>query len=108
MVLAMTPLTTAPLATHTPDGTEIQGERFEAIERLVVAPAAGVFEPTAAFAPGTQVNRGQVIGHLATGSERTPVVSPFAGRTGAPLAWAGERVISHQPVMWLSAGTPSP
>ena len=88
--------------------TDIQGERFEAIERLVVAPAAGVFEPVAALAPGSHVSQGQVVGHLASGTERTPVVSPFAGRTGEHLAWAGERLVSHQPVMWLRAGTPGP
>lgn len=102
----MTPLHTAPSALSI--SPELQGERFDAIERLVVAPSAGVFEPTAAFAPGSRVQQGQVIGHLSSGADRTPVVSPFAGRTGASLAWAGERVVTHQPVLWLSAGTPNP
>lgn len=85
--------------------TDVQGERFEAVERLVVAPVAGVFEPAAAFAPGSHVRQGQIVGHLGSGNDRTPVVSPFAGSTGAALAWAGERVMPHQPLMWLSAGT---
>lgn len=97
-----------PMGRVNTDIIDNEGERFEAVERLVIAPVAGIFEPAGSFAPGSHIRQGQIVGHLASGSDLTPVVSPFAGRTGAPLAWAGERVMSHQPVMWLSAGTPSP
>ena len=81
----------------------MQGEQFEAVERLVVAPSAGVFEPAPISSCGS-IEAGQIVGHLMSGSERTPVVSPFAGRRGATLAWNGERMVSRQPVMWLSVG----
>jgi len=82
---------------------DVEGERFAAVERLVVAPRGGVFQPAALSNPDS-IFAGQVIGHLTSGAERTPVVSPFAGRRGATLAWTGERLVTHQPVMWLSVG----
>lgn len=88
--------------------SEIQGEHFAARERLVIAPQSGIFEPAGAIRTGAPVSAGQVVGHLTNGRERTPVVSPFAGTTGASLALAGERLISHQPVMWLSLGSDAP
>ncbi len=83
-------------------GADVEGERFETTARLVVAPQGGVFEPAAELGRGHHIAAGQVVGHLTAGVERTPVISPFAGETGAPLAWAGERLIAHQPVMWMS------
>jgi predicted deacylase len=85
-----------------------QGERLEADTRLVVAPDAGVFEPALDLTSGRQIQAGQVIGHLHSGSQSVPVVSPFSGRSGDALAWQGERLTAHQPVMWLSldAGRP--
>ena len=88
--------------------SEIQGENFVARERLVIAPQPGVFEPAGGLRSGSPVAAGQIVGHLMNGVERTPVVSPFAGTTGAPLALAGERLVSHQPVMWLSLGSDAP
>jgi len=93
------PTSTRPTAL----GTDVEGERFEAAARLVLAPRAGVFEPVKLPASGL-ISAGQVVGHLGSGADRTPVVSPFAGRTGDALAWSGERLTSHQPVMWLSVG----
>lgn len=87
-------------------GINIQGECFEATERLVIAPRAGVFEPTGGLTFGSPITSGQIVGHLTCGVERTPVVSPFAGRAGAAMALAGERLTSYQPVMWLSSSTP--
>ncbi len=85
-----------------------EGERLEADTRLVIAPDAGVFEPAADMTAGRFIQAGQVIGHLRTGSQSVPVVSPFSGRSGDALAWRGERLTAHQPVMWLSleAGRP--
>ena len=101
---------TATISTSTPRlrRADVQGERFNAPARLVVAPTGGVFEPAADLRPGRQIQAGQVVGHLSTGTDRTPIVSPFAGRSGEALAWSGERLVSYQPVMWLSttAGAP--
>lgn len=79
-----------------------QGELLEADARLVVAPGTGVFQPASALAAGEPVRAGQVIGHVHSGVQSTPVVSPFSGQAGATLAWPGERLTTHQPVMWLS------
>ena len=87
-------------------GADVQGEQFETTTRLVIAPHAGVFEPATSLQTGSMIAAGQVVGHLTGGVERTPVISPFSGQTGAPLAWAGERLASHQPVMWLSVSAP--
>jgi len=79
---------------------------FQTPTRLVVAPHGGVFEPASNIGHGTKIAAGQVVGYLTTGANRTPVTSPFAGRSGEPLAWAGERLVPHQPVMWLSVDAP--
>ena len=86
----------------------LQGELFHAAERLVVAPTGGVFEPAMDLGRGRRIEVGQVVGHLRSGSTRTPIVSPFAGQSGEALAWSGERLVSHQPVMWLSTGIGAP
>ena len=104
---AMTTLTTSSLSASA-RRTAPEGERLEADTRLVVAPDAGVFEPAIDLAAGNRVAAGQVVGHLTSGPSRLPVISPFSGRSGAAMAWHGERLQAHQPVMWLSldAGTP--
>ena len=96
------PVTTSASPSHA------EGERLEADTRLVIAPDAGVFEPAADLATGRRIEAGQVIGHLRSGNQSVPVVSPFTGRSGDALAWKGERLTAHQPVMWLSleAGRP--
>jgi len=88
--------------------TALQGELFHASERLVVAPTGGIFEPAMDLRPGRRIQIGQVVGHLSSGATRTPIVSPFAGESGEALAWSGERLVSHQPVMWLSTGLGAP
>ena len=101
--------TTATLTTTTAlPRADVQGERFQSAARLVVAPAGGIFEPVGDLAPGRHIHVGQVVGHLNSGQSRTPIVSPFAGQSGEALAWSGERLVSYQPVMWLSTedGTP--
>jgi len=93
------------------------GERYHMSERLVVAPAAGLFEPDAALAgvvPGpldrqntpeagsaVQIEVGSLIG-LVGGTE---VRSAFAGTLEGVLVLAGERVTAGQPVAWLRAST---
>ena len=100
-------LTTRPVTTPT-RRADVQGERFMAAERLVVAPSGGVFEPAADLRAGRFIEAGQVVGHLNSSGQRTPVVSPFAGRSGEALAWSGERVTTHQPVLWLSTNASAP
>lgn len=109
-VISMGQTSSATLTTTTTGlgRADVQGERFQSAARLVVAPTGGVFEPSGDLRPGRQIQVGQVVGHLHSGQNRTPIVSPFAGQSGEALAWSGERLVSYQPVMWLSteAGTP--
>lgn len=74
-----------------------EGEHLFATERLVVSPAAGVFEPAAGVGEGSTVEPGQVLGIVGDHDVRTP----FAGTLIGVLAVAGERVSTSQPVAWL-------
>jgi [acyl-carrier-protein] S-malonyltransferase len=97
-----------------------QGEHLYTSERVVVAPAAGVFEPDGAFAApgpaglhgaGTSVgtpasdaalDAGAVsVGDLLGKVGDVEVRTPFAGVVVGFLAHPGERVVSGQPVAWL-------
>lgn len=79
-----------PLVAH-------EGEHLFATERLVVSPAAGVFEPIAGVADGTRIEVGTVIGHVA----ETEVRSAFDGVLQSYIAVSGERVTARQPIAWL-------
>jgi [acyl-carrier-protein] S-malonyltransferase len=70
------------------------GEHLYMSERVVVSPAAGVFEP-AALTDSLEV--GALIGTVGS----TDVRTPFAGSMMGHLALAGERVTLGQPVAWL-------
>jgi [acyl-carrier-protein] S-malonyltransferase len=72
------------------------GEHLFAAERLVVSPAAGVFEPSD-VEEGELVERGRVVGHVAGQAIR----SPFRGVVMGLLALTGERLTRSQPVAWL-------
>lgn len=74
-----------------------EGEHLFATERLVVSPAAGVFEPDPGLEPGLAVRPGQVVGRVG-GHE---VRSAFAGAVIGVLALAGERLTASQPVAWM-------
>jgi len=84
--------------------TLLVGERLEVPERVIVAPAVGVFRP---LPPGTVttegevVYEGQVIGYIDRLSDSHPVCSPFRGFLMGLLAHAGEKVGEGQPVAWL-------
>lgn len=82
-------------------GAVAEGELLYAIERLIVSPASGVFEPKSDLDIGNPIDRGQLVG--AVGS--TEVRSAFAGSLQGMLALAGERVTTSQPLAWLRAGT---
>jgi [acyl-carrier-protein] S-malonyltransferase len=78
------------------------GEHLYVSERVVIAPAAGVFEPAADGAappPGADepVEVGSLLGRV-SGAE---VRSPFEGRIMGMLAEPGERVKAGQPIAWL-------
>jgi [acyl-carrier-protein] S-malonyltransferase len=79
-----------------------QGEHLYVSERVVVSPAAGVFEPPAAGAldTGACVEVGQLLGSVG----QAEVLSPFAGALMGMLALPGERVMGGQPVAWLRTG----
>ncbi|MEM7095804.1 MAG: hypothetical protein AAF567_22570 [Actinomycetota bacterium] len=102
------PATTSAYPTINSPLSTTEGERLEADTRLIIAPDGGVFEPAGDVSIGSPIKVGQVVGHLHSGNQSVPVVSPFAGRSGDALAWSGERLTAHQPVLWLSldAGRP--
>ncbi|MEI6497320.1 MAG: ACP S-malonyltransferase [Actinomycetota bacterium] len=75
----------------------LEGEHLFATERLVVSPAAGVFEPVANIADGDSIRVGTVIGHIGD----TEVRSAFDGVLQNFIAVSGERVTLRQPIAWL-------
>ena len=85
--VSSTPPSTAPL--H-------EGEHLFAAERLVVSPAAGVFEPVD-IADHSHIKVGTVIGHIGD----TEVRSAFDGVLQSYIAVPGERVTLRQPIAWL-------
>ena len=78
------------------DGSRVEISGDATQQHKVMIPARFTIEA------GRRIPAGEVIGHVLSGSQSTPVVSPFTGATGAVLAWSGERLSAHQPVMWLS------
>jgi [acyl-carrier-protein] S-malonyltransferase len=96
-----------------------QGEHLYTSERVIVSPAAGVFEPDAALAalettalaaataapgsgegaePGSLLAVGDRVGTVAG---TTDVRTPFEGILIRWLAVRGERVVGGQPVVWI-------
>lgn len=78
-------------------GGPLEGEALFTTERLVVSPAAGVFQPTEHNLLGTGVPAGQLLGHVG----ETEVRTPWAGMIMGFLAVEGERVTASQPIAWL-------
>jgi [acyl-carrier-protein] S-malonyltransferase len=77
---------------------EHQGELLYVSERVVISPAAGVFEPASGGPePGQLIEVGTVLGTV-SGQE---VLAPFAGTVQGCLAHPGERVQAGQPIIWL-------
>ncbi len=85
----------APAAQST--APQFEGEHLFAAERLVVSPAAGVFEPTGELADGALITVGEVLGRIG----ETEVRSAFAGVLQSYIAVSGERVTLRQPIAWL-------
>jgi len=80
-----------------PPGSVHEGEHLFAVERMVVSPAAGIFQKVASIANKTHIEVGQIIGHVGESEVRTP----FAGIVQNFIAVDGERVTAHQPIAWL-------
>lgn len=74
-----------------------EGEFLYAVERLVVSPGTGVFDPDRDLATGTPIVAGQLVGMVGSHEVR----SPFSGSLEGMLAFAGERVTTSQPIAWL-------
>jgi biotin carboxyl carrier protein len=80
------------------------GEELGVPERVIVAPALGVFSAAAPHLTkfGTPIiEEGQVIGMIRSSGDDVPVRSPFRGAVMGMLAVDGERVRDGQPIAWL-------
>jgi [acyl-carrier-protein] S-malonyltransferase len=75
----------------------LDGEHLYMTERIVVSPAAGVFEPDPRWSDGSSVEVGDVLGHVGD----IEVRSRFAGSIAGFNALGGERVTASQPIAWL-------
>lgn len=103
-------MTPAPTPAPTPSRS-VRGEELEVSERVILAPAVGVFQPAAeslapADDPGTGgeakvVSEGEVVGMIEARGQALPVRSAFSGFLIGLLAHPGERVRAGQPVAWL-------
>ena len=80
-----------------PAVTVHEGEHLFVAERLVVAPAAGVFTPVAGLVEGARIEVGSIIGHIG----EVEVRSPFAGILQNFIAHDGERLALREPVAWM-------
>jgi biotin carboxyl carrier protein len=90
------------------ESVPVPGEVLAVPERVIVAPAVGVFRPLAETdvdlteaTNGTVIAAGQAIGVVEGPGSSTPVRSPFGGFLVGMLARRGERVREGQPVAWL-------
>jgi biotin carboxyl carrier protein len=73
-------------------------------ERLIAAPAAGVFNllpPDVVTSEGEIVQAGQVMGSIERNAGPVTVVSPHTGFLMGLLALPGERVRDGQPLAWV-------
>jgi acetyl-CoA carboxylase biotin carboxyl carrier protein len=80
------------------------GETLSVSERVIVAPAVGVFHRLSGddqAKDGDPIDRGDVVGMVQSLGTSTPVQSPFEGLLVAILALDGERVRPGQPVAWV-------
>ncbi len=76
------------------------GEGLLVPERMIVAPAVGVFRG-GDVGEGERVAAGQTVGVLEGPGTSTPVASPFTGRLVGMLVRPGERLREGQPIAWL-------
>jgi biotin carboxyl carrier protein len=83
-----------------PHDARLQGERLHVLERMIVAPAVGVFCPSG-LDEGAYVEAGASIGSIDGPRSSVIVQSPFTGELVRILAHPGERLREGQPVAWL-------
>jgi biotin carboxyl carrier protein len=95
---------TAVESPHLVDDPAVSAEEVHVPERLIAAPAAGVFRaaaPDVVTTEGEIVHAGQVVGAIeVTGGEVT-VTSAHTGFLMGLLALPGERVRAEQPLAWV-------
>jgi biotin carboxyl carrier protein len=83
------------------------GETLCVAERIIVAPAFGIFHRLQGDGhgeTGARINQGDVIGTVQSRGASTCVRSPFVGLLMEILALDGERLRPGQPVAWLRVG----
>jgi biotin carboxyl carrier protein len=82
----------------------VSAEEVHMPERLIAAPAAGVFHaaaPDVVTAEGEIVHAGQVVGAIEVTGGRVEVTSAHTGFLMGLLALPGERVRAQQPLAWV-------
>ena len=87
-----------------PANALLQGDDLRLAERLVVAPAAGIFRPLppeTVTAEGEIVRESQAVGRVEGPGQSVEVCSFFTGFLMGMLVEPGERVRPGQPVAWL-------
>lgn len=87
--------------TETTEEVTPDGETLYAVERLVISPGNGVFEPVIDLTDGQTIKQGQIIGKVG----EIEVKSPFSGNLQGLLALQGEKVNASQPLAWLRIAT---
>lgn len=83
---------------------ELGADDLHVPERLIAAPAAGVFRdapPDVVTAEGEIVHAGQVMGTIESTGDAVAVTSPHTGFLMGLLALPGERVRADQPLAWV-------
>ena len=83
-------------------GINPTGETLSVLERVIVAPATGIFRRLDGHAcDGDVVNLGDVLGVVESLGVSTPVTALFEGLLVRMLAFEGERLRPGQAVAWL-------
>jgi biotin carboxyl carrier protein len=97
----------APIAGAIPDPADhftLVAEEVHVPERLIAAPAAGVFRtapPDVVTAEGEIVQAGQVVGSIEVTDGEVAITSAHTGFLMGLLALPGERVRQEQPIAWV-------
>jgi biotin carboxyl carrier protein len=100
----MTALEIPPLETDPTAMTAVSAEEVHVPERLIAAPAAGVFRasaPEVVTAEGEIVHAGQIVGAIEVTGGSVTVTSAHTGFLMGLLALPGERVRADQPLAWV-------
>jgi hypothetical protein len=86
-----------------PEPTVLHADEVHVPERLIVAPAGGVFREIPTTGADGPVEVGQAIGEIVRPTDEVAVVSPHTGRLMGLLVLSGERVRARQPIAWVRA-----